>query len=122
MQDDHRDSDSPVMTLPGTVTNGVVVLNGGATVPDGTQVQVLVPVDPKSAASPLGRVLLKYAGRAQGLPADMAAQHDHYLHGTPKRGRPSSPTPSISWRYSSRTTRPTHGLLSSAGGLQGRPS
>jgi hypothetical protein len=85
MQDDHQEANGPVMAVPGTVTNGVVVLNEGRTVPEGTQVQVLVPVDPDSAASPLGRVLLKYAGRAQGLPADMAAQHDHYLHGTPKR-------------------------------------
>jgi hypothetical protein len=25
------------------------------------------------------------AGTAEGLPADLATQHDHYLHGTPKR-------------------------------------
>jgi hypothetical protein len=74
-----------VVTLPGTVTNGVVVLDGGAAVPEGTHVEVKVPINPDTAASPLGRVLLRFAGRAQGLPADMAAQHDHYLHGTPKR-------------------------------------
>ncbi len=33
----------------------------------------------------LGEVLLRHAGKAVGLPEDMAAQHDHYLHGTPKR-------------------------------------
>jgi hypothetical protein len=83
---ENTDPETPasVIAVPGTVTNGVVVLSGGATVPEGTQVQVMVPVDPETAASPLGRVLLKYAGRAKGLPADMAAQHDHYLHGTPK--------------------------------------
>ena len=85
MQNSSHEPGGTVITLPGTVTNGVVVLNGGPTVPDGTQVQVVIPVDPETAASPLGRVLLKYAGRAKGLPADMAAQHDHYLHGTPKR-------------------------------------
>ena len=37
-------------------------------------------------ASPsLGEVLLRHAGKAVGLPEDMAVQHDHYLHGTPKR-------------------------------------
>ncbi|MGI8907961.1 MAG: hypothetical protein ACR2IE_15890 [Candidatus Sumerlaeaceae bacterium] len=25
------------------------------------------------------------AGSAEGLPADLSEQHDHYLHGTPKR-------------------------------------
>jgi hypothetical protein len=29
--------------------------------------------------------LLEIAGSAQGLPADFAQQHDHYIHGTPKR-------------------------------------
>ena len=29
--------------------------------------------------------LLKFAGVAKDLPADMAQQHDHYLHGTLKR-------------------------------------
>jgi len=29
--------------------------------------------------------LLELAGTAEGLPADLAEQHDHYLHGTPKR-------------------------------------
>jgi hypothetical protein len=31
------------------------------------------------------QALTDIAGTAQGLPADLAAQHDHYLHGTPKR-------------------------------------
>ena len=29
--------------------------------------------------------LLKLAGIARDLPEDFAAQHDHYIHGTPKR-------------------------------------
>lgn len=75
------------MEIEGTIPKGTVVLDDAADIPDGTRVRVVVPdpPDPASAASPLGRVLLKYAGKAQGLPADMAAQHDHYLHGTPKR-------------------------------------
>lgn len=75
------------MEYEGTVTNGELVLDGGATLPEGTRVRGVVTEepDPTSAASPLGRVLLMYAGKAQGLPTDMAAQHDYYLHGTPKR-------------------------------------
>jgi hypothetical protein len=30
-------------------------------------------------------MLLKHAGKAEGLPEDLADQHDHYLYGTPKR-------------------------------------
>jgi ribosomal protein L18 len=30
-------------------------------------------------------VLLKYAGKAAGLPSDASRNHDHYLYGTPKR-------------------------------------
>jgi hypothetical protein len=33
----------------------------------------------------LSRRLLKHAGTVPGLPADMARQHDHYIHGSPKR-------------------------------------
>jgi hypothetical protein len=44
----------------------------------------------KQAASPsvdaLREALLKAAGTCEGLPADYAAEHDHYLYGTPKRG------------------------------------
>jgi hypothetical protein len=29
--------------------------------------------------------LLEFAGKAEGLPPDLAENHDHYLHGTPKR-------------------------------------
>jgi hypothetical protein len=33
----------------------------------------------------LSRRLRSIAGKAKGLPADLAEQHDHYIHGTPKR-------------------------------------
>jgi hypothetical protein len=40
----------------------------------------------------LSHTLLSFAGSCDGLPADSAAQHDHYLYGTPK-GACSSRTP-----------------------------
>jgi hypothetical protein len=78
------------MELNGTVTNGVVVLDPGAQVPDGTRVGVTILTvpeagEPVTAASPLGQRLMQLAGTANDLPPDMAAQHDHYLHGQPKR-------------------------------------
>ena len=72
------------MTLEGTMNNGVLVLDNGVQLPDGTRVEVVVKAQAK-AASPLGEALLKLAGAAVGLPEDMAEQHDHYIHGTPKR-------------------------------------
>jgi hypothetical protein len=62
------------MSLLGTVSSGVVVLDPGPTLPDGTRVEVRTVTG-----------LLKFAGKAEGMPADFAAQHDHYIHGTPKR-------------------------------------
>ena len=76
------------MVYEGTITNGAVVLDNGAHIPDGTRVQVIVPEDkpaPPAGDEPTLKWMLKYAGKAVGLPADMAAQHDHYIHGTPKR-------------------------------------
>jgi hypothetical protein len=73
------------MTASGTVQNGVVVLDGKQPFPDGTRVTVLESTP--AGATPKGTLagLLKFAGKAEGLPADFAAQHDHYIHGTPKR-------------------------------------
>ena len=70
------------MTFSGIVENGVVVLDQAGQIPDGTRVQVIL----SQAQSPtLSDTLLKYAGAVSDLPIDMAEQHDHYLHGTPKR-------------------------------------
>jgi hypothetical protein len=32
-----------------------------------------------------GEALLEIAGSAEGLPPDFAENHDHYLHGAPKK-------------------------------------
>lgn len=72
------------MSLEGTVVNGVIVLDEKEKLPEGTRVEITIKEVPK-AACPLGEMLLRHAGKAVGLPEDMAQQHDHYLHGTPKR-------------------------------------
>jgi hypothetical protein len=71
------------MTLDGTVRDGIIVLENGVQIPAGTRVQVVVADEPAERPSLLS--LLKLAGAVKGLPADFAAQHDHYIHGTPKR-------------------------------------
>jgi hypothetical protein len=39
----------------------------------------------KASDDSLSRCLLKFAGMADDLPSDLAANLDHYLHGHPKR-------------------------------------
>jgi hypothetical protein len=70
------------MTFKGTVKQGVVVLEQGSSIPEGTEVRVEVVRDESGS---LGDRLLKFAGTAPGLPEDMADNHDHYVHGAPKK-------------------------------------
>ena len=72
------------MNLEGTIQNGVVVLDDGLQLPDGTRVEVIVRV-PSAKPATLRERLLKLAGTVDDLPADMARNHDHYIHGSPKR-------------------------------------
>ena len=74
------------MVLEGTVRQGSIVLDQGV-LPEGTRLEISV-VDPapvEETAQPTLTFLLKYAGCMPDLPSDFAAQHDHYIHGTPKR-------------------------------------
>jgi hypothetical protein len=72
------------MTYRGKVRNGVVVIEPApdAPLPEGADVSVEVVSQPTET---LGQRLIKLAGIAQGLPTDMAKNHDHYAHGAPKR-------------------------------------
>jgi hypothetical protein len=67
------------MTFRGEVKNGVIVLEPGASLVEGTVVRV-EPVLEDSGPTLADR-LQKVIGIAEGLPADLAEQHDHYLHG-----------------------------------------
>jgi hypothetical protein len=71
------------MTYRGHVKNGVVVFEGPQIPPNGVSVEVAVVA--QNNAESLGKMLLRHAGKISSLPDDMAEQHDHYLHGTPKR-------------------------------------
>ena len=80
------------MIYRGTVADGVVILEGGVTLPDGTPVRVEAiapesaaePSQPKSGLAELLDEVQADVGLADG-PADWAAEHDHYLYGTPKQ-------------------------------------
>lgn len=75
------------MTYEGRVHNGVIVIQGGAVLPEGVRVRIETD-DPEPAAptlnEPLGPALLQFAGVAENLPEDLARNHDHYLHGLPR--------------------------------------
>lgn len=76
------------MSFIGTVAeNGTVTLPPEVKLPAGTQVRV-EPVDPKEDTRPIGQKLLALAGVVKDWPQDFAENHDHYVHGTPKRTRP----------------------------------
>lgn len=69
------------MEYRGTVKGGVVVLEQGAALAEGTEVRVATL--PETTATVWDKLRL-LAGSAKGLPKDAASQHDHYLYGTPK--------------------------------------
>lgn len=78
------------MTFQGHVKNGVVHLDNGATLPEGTEVRVeLAPARSNTAPAEetptLYDCLEAFIGKAEGLPADMSVNLDYYLYGTPKR-------------------------------------
>jgi hypothetical protein len=76
------------MTYRGTVRQGVVVLEPGAAPPEGADVTVTEVVRPSAAVNPTqtpGAWLMRYAGAVKGLPSDLARNHDHYIHGTPRK-------------------------------------
>jgi hypothetical protein len=70
------------MKYTGTVKEGVVVFETTPPLSDGTVVTVEPVREPKGE---LAKRLMKFAGTIKDLPADMARNHDHYLHGKPKR-------------------------------------
>lgn len=77
------------MEYHGQVRGGVVVFKNEIP-PEGATVRVEVVGENTCTAAGeqaggLWSKLLEVAGTVEGLPPDMAEQHDHYIHGTPKR-------------------------------------
>lgn len=71
------------MSFAGHIQDGKVVFDEPVSLPDGTVVRV-EPVEPHRRR----RLADRYKnaiGAAVNLPEDMARNHDHYLHGTPKQ-------------------------------------
>ena len=81
------------MTYRGRVKNGVVVFDDRADLPEGAEVSVSVRSVKTTSRTPkrkrkiptLYDRLKPLIGKAKGLPPDLAKNHDHYIHGAPKR-------------------------------------
>ncbi len=73
------------MTLEGTVVNGAIILDQPHNLPEGARVEVVVKQRSLGGADSSLASLLELAGSIDDLPQDMAQNHDHYLHGAPKR-------------------------------------
>ena len=68
------------MTLRGRVKDGQILLDEPAVLPEGAEVKVEII----SGTATIWQKLRSVAGTIPG-PADWAENHDHYIHGTPKR-------------------------------------
>ncbi len=71
------------MAFIATVHNGTITLPADACLPNGATVRVETFVDANGRKAWAGR-LRQLAKRLDGLPTDLAKNHDHYLYGTPK--------------------------------------
>jgi hypothetical protein len=85
-------SDEKAREVRGHVTNGVVVLDQPAALPEGAEVRVraVSTRQPKKAAhrrpKSLYERLRRVIGKAKGLPSDAARNHDHWLSLPPVHG------------------------------------
>lgn len=78
------------MVFRGRVENGVIRLDGSATLPEGAEVRVEMVTGAKDSQTPSARVSLydrlkPLIGAAKDLPDDASANVDHYLYGHPKQ-------------------------------------
>jgi len=71
------------MIYQGEVKNGVVVLEGGITLPDGTVVKVEILESPQARRGDDPVYCLAELAVPTGI-ADLAVNIDHYLYGHPK--------------------------------------
>ena len=72
------------MTVFATFNNGKVVLPPDAELPEGAKLRIDVEVAKEGSLPTLNDELGEFIGIFDG-PADLAANHDHYAHGAPKR-------------------------------------
>ena len=74
------------MTITAKVHNHTITLPPELAIAEGAEVQITVPeIEPAKVEAPtLYETLKDFIGCIDG-PEDLAAEHDHYAHGAPKR-------------------------------------
>lgn len=78
------------MSITATIENHMIKLPAGVHVPNGTQVEIRVIEALASVREEPGsffETVRDLIGSVEG-PVDLAAEHDHYAHGAPKRKAP----------------------------------
>jgi hypothetical protein len=78
------------MVYQGHVENGTVRLDDLPVLPEGAKVEVRLlaedlPMEEDQQIPSLYERLKDFVGKADGLPPDLAQNHDFYLHGQAKR-------------------------------------
>ena len=79
------------MTYRGKYSKGTVTLPRDVDIPEGAEVEVTPVAPPPNGGAEAGQsptlyeTLKPFIGILKGLPSDLAENHDHYIHGTPKR-------------------------------------
>jgi hypothetical protein len=71
------------MTYRGRIEGGVIIMEDDPALPEGTV--VLFEPAPEKPLPAWGEVFAEFIGKAENLPADMAHNHDHYIHGADKK-------------------------------------
>ena len=77
------------MTITAKVHNHTITLPADVVIADGMEVQVTLP-EPAPAPNPPASFfdsMRDLIGSIKDGSEDLAAEHDHYAHGAPKRGR-----------------------------------
>jgi len=70
------------MSITATIEDGKIVLPAGVNWPNGTVLRI-EPVEKRAGS--IWELMKEFDGIADDLPPDMAANHDHYIHGHPKK-------------------------------------
>ncbi len=69
------------MTYKGHIKNGFIVLDDPVSLPEGVAVEVALRPESPAAAGSFHDRFADIIGSCPDLPADMARNHDHHLHG-----------------------------------------
>lgn len=78
------------MVYKGHIENGSIVLDEKISLPEGAPVRVDLSLEAETPAKGMDESSFydrfkEFIGTAEGLPSDLAENHDHYLYGTPKK-------------------------------------